>query len=528
MNKQRFSLKLPLIIYSIGISIFLQGCDLVNITDTIVEEKVTNSSQATNRTIIRKAKRRKTSVKASICFVQQEEPIQVIAKEDVPTVVLLRKEESKEIIAKTAKDQGDINRKRRLKEQEEVKSAAKKTFRPAKRKRKCTTDLINAKEEISVIEDVTETDGPAKKKSKRKELGLLDFPAELLEEVISYLSYKEAMLMRQVSHDFYALITGYDQVGMVGVANKPDRRIAQAKWSSIKSLDFDKIGNKLSSMPSFVFYQLLKGVENLPPAYWPYLAETQVHTVDFFFNKIECKGVAQLGQCLQNSKVHTILLWTNQVKAKGAEAFGKTLVANKNVRIISFNDNQLQASGAKGLTAQLPKQVEILHLRNNNIQGDGAIEVAKNIQNTAVEELDLQINKIGDEGAIGLIENIQGTLLKRLYLGGNAITDKGAIEISKKIKNTNLEELSFVGNSITNKGALAIVRGCQNTTIEKLDLSHNKGITDEGIMEIAKEKGLDSLQLREISLRHINLLSLKKDTQLLLRAQYSHIKWIFS
>jgi Ran GTPase-activating protein (RanGAP) involved in mRNA processing and transport len=369
----------------------------------------------------------------------------------------------------------------------------------------------------------TATDGPIKEKSKRKR-DLLGLPTELLEEIVSYLSYKDAMSIRQLNRYFYSLITGYRQVGKVGVKNKPDQSIAQTKWSSIKQLNFSKLTHKLNSMPSFIFYQFLKEVRDLPPIYWPHLAETQVHTVDLFLNKIGCKGIEQLGGYLQNSKVHTVLLCSNQIKYKGAEEFGKSLAVNKNIREIDLSDNQLQAAGAKGLTALLSNQVHILHLRNNDMKAAGAIEVARNIQNTAVEAIDLQINHIGDAGVIGIIENLQGSLLKKLYLGGNQITDEGVVEMADKLKNNILEEFSLAGNKITSKGALAFVKGCRGTKIQKINLSYNKGITDAGVLEIVKE--LEGTELKEIGLRPLNLL--KRETQAFLREQYSHIRWIFS
>ena len=140
-----------------------------------------------------------------MCFVQQEESVEVVIRKQTPSAEFFRREE---IVAKTTNAQEDINPKRSFEEQEKVKNRIKGTFRPEK----CITNLFNAKAEITAIEDAVETGRPIQDKIK-PEIGLLDLPIELLEEVASYLSYKEAMLIRQVNHHFYSLITGYEQVG---------------------------------------------------------------------------------------------------------------------------------------------------------------------------------------------------------------------------------------------------------------------------------------------------------------------------
>ncbi|WP_148204928.1 F-box protein [Candidatus Amoebophilus asiaticus] len=506
MSKHSSFLKVLFLICSI--TIFLQSCNLENLPPAIAQQKVT-THQAAKRTFIRKAKRNYSNAKTNMPLVPKDGTKVIVIEDDSTSkVAFLKKEE--------------VNA---LKIPDEKERSSASLMQPAKRKREQIIDLTATEEETSITaSESIDTDGPLKKKTRQGKLNFLDLPTELLEEVVSYLSYKEAMITRELNHHFYSLITGYEQVGKVGVDNKPDRSIPQAKWSSIKQLDFKKYTNKLSSMPSFIFYQFLREVKNLPPIYWPYLADTQVHTVNLSLNKIGCEGVALLGKCLQSSKVRAVLLWSNLIKAKGAQAFAKSLAVNKTIRKIDLSSNQLQAAGAAALTKHLPKQIKTIHLTSNQIKDEGAIEVAKNIKLIELDEMNLERNRIGDKGIIGIIENIQSSLLKRIYLGGNEITDKGIIEMSDKLKNTILEEISLVSNKITNKGALALIKGCQGTNIQKINLSHNKGITDEGILEVAKE--LEGTQLEEIGLKPINLL--KRETQALLREQYPHIKWIFS
>eukprot|EP01089_Gocevia_fonbrunei_P004479 TRINITY_DN1449_c0_g1_i1.p1 TRINITY_DN1449_c0_g1~~TRINITY_DN1449_c0_g1_i1.p1 ORF type:complete len:197 (+),score=12.02 TRINITY_DN1449_c0_g1_i1:84-593(+) len=55
------------------------------------------------------------------------------------------------------------------------------------------------------------------------------FPQELLEEILSYLNFKTAVVkLRTVNKYFYELITGYNQVGLTGVQHKPTTTLNSA------------------------------------------------------------------------------------------------------------------------------------------------------------------------------------------------------------------------------------------------------------------------------------------------------------
>lgn len=91
---------------------------------------------------------------------------------------------------------------------------------------------------------------------------MLDAPVEVLQKIVSYLPFDDLMSARQTNHLFYTLITGYDQVGVMGVENKPNYYSHLAGWEIKRSLELAKLVDRLPTMPSFIFYQLITTAEN--------------------------------------------------------------------------------------------------------------------------------------------------------------------------------------------------------------------------------------------------------------------------
>ncbi|OJW67026.1 MAG: hypothetical protein BGO68_00415 [Candidatus Amoebophilus sp. 36-38] len=457
---------------------------------------------------------------------------------------------------------------------------------------------LKTENEIEKRKMPLECPGTPKKQVKKKRRNIseketagpsiLNLPVEILEEIMSYLSFKEAMLIRELNHYFYEFITGYNQVGVAGVSleSKPDRPITQAGWSLEHSKDFHRLTEKLANMPSFVFYQLMREVDNLPQAYWPYLKDTQIHIVHLGWNKMgptEAEIFGRCMRCMKRSRVIKAYLWRNQLGTAGAKAFlenaectgaEEIYLSNNNITdqglgelaryvkvlMIDLHNNNITDQGLEEFIRNLPESpIQELNFGGNKIRDKGVIEAVKNLQGMQVKILSLEGNKITDEGALGIAKNIPGTKLKDLYLGYNKIANEGAVEIvkycrgakmkklnlsfnkgitdegvmkaAKKIKETSLEELCLAGNQITNKGAVKIVKGCQGESakMKKLDLSFNRGITDEGIIRIAEH--IEGTELEEIDLRQYNLRQYKqigKNTQELVKKKCPHIKWIFT
>jgi Ran GTPase-activating protein (RanGAP) involved in mRNA processing and transport len=553
-----YSSRRKLITCSIIISFILQNCSgFVKQSIVIEKRQVGNIEKASNQVSVSK----KLSYRESLY--QDESQLQAIGSKNLPEGNLPQRQQSKygylgkegfkrvadngqekvnkKIKRRKGEDGGQVTKSKRKETQENREEIQKykkhlrieaqgDINRQAKEKKKGRFKVKSQREKKPLIPDssgVTKNRVKEKRKTVSEEkiivLDILDLPAELLVEIISYLSFKKIMLTRQLSLRFYEFVTGYNQVGIVGVKIKPNHSITTAACSLEHAINFNDLSSKLSIMPSFIFYQLMRSVKNLPQAYWPYLAYTQIRTIYLWKNKIGPIEIEMLGKCLQRSKVHTVYLGWNQITDEGAKAFGKTLAGNTHIREINLNMNKLGDVGVKGFTEYLPQTMRRINLGENRIEDEGAIGIAKNIKGKEVEGINLEGNKITDEGAIGTVENLQGTIVKILSLGSNKITDEGAIGAAKNIRGTQLEELSLGYNKITNKGAIEIVKGCQGSKIKKLNLSYNKKITDGGAAEIAEK--IEGTHLEEIDLRQDKPIGVI--TQELLKKRCSHIKWLF-
>jgi hypothetical protein len=140
---------------------------------------------------------------------------------------------------------------------------------------------------------------------------------ELWQEIFSYLNLDDVLAARAVSSDWNELITGFRKAGVVGVKNKPSHIIETRSWIKKKKIDFRN--NKKSSqltpakIPSFAFYYLMGHVRSLPQSFWPYLQQTNVHTVGLSHNQVGAQGAMELAKHLQGTHVHTLALGSNEI-----------------------------------------------------------------------------------------------------------------------------------------------------------------------------------------------------------------------
>ncbi|OJW67020.1 MAG: hypothetical protein BGO68_00385 [Candidatus Amoebophilus sp. 36-38] len=442
------------------------------------------------------------------------------------------KKEKKRKKSKNKKEQGAIRAAKEGKKKEKV-----KTIQPVNgrcvNKRKKLGDTTEINDKKFLVDSSKQT-----KKRKKAEIGLLDLPEGILQDIISYLSFESRMSIMRVNHFFYTISTGYKQVGMIGIANKPDYNPdpKTSTWSISKVCGTNRIVNfrrltdspKLActrvTIPSFAFYVLMRRVDNLPRAYRPYLRDSQIRQLSLGCNKLSHAEVVELSKNLQG-KVDRICLMLNDLRAIDGKGFGENLPADTNLREIDLSFNKLKAVGADGFTKHVPRTAREIHLGSNKIGDEGAIAVATNLRDKEVEEVWLEDNNIGDEGLRGILENLQHTSVKKLILGVNKITDIGAKQAASYILGTNLEDLYLGGNKITHEGAIAIVKGCIGSKVKRLSLSFNRGITNKGILEIAKN--LKGTAIEEIELRQYKDKIIRSKTQQQARKECPHIKWIF-
>jgi hypothetical protein len=215
-----------------------------------------------------------------------------------------------------------------------------KTNKETKKNGKNSPKIKSQREKKLTIPDSLETSNKRVKKKRRSvnndhivKVDIFNLPSELLEAILSYLSFHEMMLARQVNHRFYALATGYDKVGAIGVENKPNRPINTATWSLKHAIDFDKLKYKLVDMSSFVFYQLMREVKWLPKIYWSHLKETQLHKVVLFRDNEGATELAGFSKSLQESNIRSLRLW-----------FVRNVVAVNQFKNLERNDKLQEAS----------------------------------------------------------------------------------------------------------------------------------------------------------------------------------------
>lgn len=125
---------------------------------------------------------------------------------------------------------------------------------------------------------------------------------ELWQYIFSHLDFEGILTARAVSSTWNELITGFRQVCVVGIENKPGHIIDTGGWTRNKIINF--ISNKLNNLtpttiPSFAFYHLMGEVRALRQEFWPHLQGAQVHTVNLWWNKIGDEGAIEFAKHLQ-------------------------------------------------------------------------------------------------------------------------------------------------------------------------------------------------------------------------------------
>lgn len=156
---------------------------------------------------------------------------------------------------------------------------------------------------------------------------------ELVKKIRLKLSYYDRLHFRQVNKKLYNIFSGYDQVGLRGVTNRPVHN--NDIYSSIYNytINFPEAGESkepmpktLDTIPSFIFYQVMKWVKKLPKEFWPYIKDTKIEILSLNWMGITDEEVGQLGKYLQGSKVIGINLETNQITYKGVEELAQNLL----------------------------------------------------------------------------------------------------------------------------------------------------------------------------------------------------------
>jgi hypothetical protein len=330
---------------------------------------------------------------------------------------------------------------------------------------------------------------------KRPDLGdLIILPKEVLKIIMSYAGLEETSQVRQLNRRFYGLMTGYNQPGLLGVHQKPQTSMHAELWKANKVVDFSKEEYQAltpTNIPSFPFYQLVGEVKNLPTSFWPYLKETNVHTLNLGFNEIGNQGALEMAKYLKGTNVHTLNLVYNQIGAQGAAEMAKYLKGT-NVHTLNLSINRM----------------------------GGAAELAKNLKGTNVHTLDLSVNQIGPQGAAEMGKYLKDTNVHTLYLNKNQMGAQGAAELAEYLKGTNVHKLHLGNNRIGDQGASEMAKYLKGTNVQELNLDYNE-IGDQGAVEMAKY--LKGSNVHTLYLRGNNI---DIETKKSLKKQYPNIRWI--
>lgn len=349
-------------------------------------------------------------------------------------------------------------------------------------------------------------------------------PTELLELILSKVGLKPILSIRQASRSFYKLITGSEEICLVGLENKPKGRINLGSDLIKRSVYFANRklrGLSPEQVPVFPFYCLIDGAHSIPQSFWPYLSGTRLHTIDLSCGTIRATEVIELARCLSGTHVHTLDL--SRTRLGEAEAIGLAkYLPNTPLHTLNLKVNEINENGAVELVKSLPfTQVHTINLCYNKIGTTGAMELAKYLPSTRLCNLDLSINKIGAKGALEVVKSLADTQVHTLNLNCSEIGVTGAIDLVKCLSNTRIHTLNLSWNEINAKGAVEIIKCLPSTQIHTINLSWNN-IGNSGAIELAKY-----LPNTRIHTLYFTNNWIDNATQQLLQEQYPNIKWIF-
>ncbi|MHB9148174.1 MAG: hypothetical protein ACYC2U_07320, partial [Candidatus Amoebophilus sp.] len=281
----------------------------------------------------------------------------------------------------------------------------------------------------------------------------LFLPSEMWCAIFSFLPWEAILSARGANRFFYTLISGYDQLSMRGVSHQPKWHANPCFSTLNKHVNFRE-NQKIRSVnpetiPSFLFYHVIRQVDHLPRSYWPYLSNTYIHALNLSWNYIKDSGLIELAPYLPASRIHTL----------------------------DLKDNLLQDQGMLTLTKYLPQ--------------------------TAISVLDVRANQLGDSGLISLAKVLPQTAIHTLYLNENRISDQGIIALAKQLPQTTLHTLGLSGNQISNVGMRALAKQLPQTQIHTLDIGSNQ-ISDRGVSKSAKYLTKSQLHTLHLEYNTIN------------------------
>ena len=321
-------------------------------------------------------------------------------------------------------------------------------------------------------------------------------PPEIWQEVFSHLDFEGVLSARAVSTNWNELITDTLQVSVVGVMNKARHIIDTRGWVKDKEINFrsKKLNQSIpETIPSFAFYHLMGSVSNLSQSFWPYLQETNVHTLDLSNNDLDNQGIVELVKVLPRTRIHTLDLGDNDIDDKDIIEVAKVLPYT---------------------------QIHTLWLDYTKIGCKGVVELAKVLPQTQIHTLDLGSNSIRDASMIELIKLLPQTQIHTLCLSGDELGDKTLTELAKVLPKTQIHTLDLGYTNIGYVALTELAKVLPKTQIHILDLGYNN-IGYVALTELAKV-----LQQTQIHTLYLSRNQISEEAKYLLRKKYPNINII--
>jgi len=208
------------------------------------------------------------------------------------------------------------------------------------------------------------------------------------------------------------------------------------------------------------------------------LQNTQIHTIDLWYNRIHDLGLSDLSAALQatnNNTLRTIYLGQNKITDRDSLVYFAQALQHTNISKIDLGSNGIDGDAAAAFIAALQGTlVDILILRKNAVENN-LTQVAQNLQNTGIHTLDLSDNEITRGEALNFLQNLSNnTTLRILNLSQNNISNTNAVSFAQALQNTHIETLDLTRTSINDNWITTLAQNLQNNnTLNTVNLSLN-------------------------------------------------------
>ncbi|XP_072133139.1 uncharacterized protein [Mobula birostris] len=226
-------------------------------------------------------------------------------------------------------------------------------------------------------------------------------------------------------------------------------------------------------------------------------------------NNLGDSGVKLVSAALRDSecKIQKLWLWNVGLTDSGAGDLNAALGGNPSLTVLNLNNNKLEDSGVKLVSAVLKKsrcKLQELGLRDVGLTDSGAEDLASALStNRSLMELNLNDNKLGDSGVKLVTAALKkaNCKIQKLWLRDVGLTNRGAEDLASALSsNPSLTELNLGANKLGDSGVKLVSEALRNPEckIQKLGL-YDVGLTDSGAEDLASALSINR-SLMELNL----------------------------